>query len=49
MDEVVVAFVVSVAVALILIGLFTLKSVDNTRTCRMEAAAKGYNVKEICE
>lgn len=22
---------------------------ENTRACKMEAAAKGYNVKEICE
>ena len=32
----------------IMVGL-ALYSLESTRNCRMEAAAKGYNIKEICE
>jgi hypothetical protein len=48
MDE---AFIVGVVTLIIIacIGIFALQSIADTRACKMEAAAKGYNVKEICE
>jgi hypothetical protein len=48
MDEVV-AYIVAVAISVSLIVGFAAYSVESTRSCKMEAAAKGYNVKEICE
>lgn len=48
MDE---AFIAGVVTLIIIacIGLFAIQNVADTRACKMEAAAKGYNVKEICE
>ena len=48
MDDTILLFV-SMAVFLVLIVGLALHSLESTRNCRMEAAAKGYNVKEICE
>jgi hypothetical protein len=49
MDNEVIAYIVAVAIAVICIIGVGAYSVENTRACKMEAAAKGYNVKEICE
>lgn len=35
--------------ALVLTVGLAFYSLESTRDCRMEAASKGYNVKEICE
>lgn len=48
MDE---AFIAGIVTLIIIgcIGLFALTAIEDTRKCKMEAASKGYNVKEICE
>jgi uncharacterized membrane protein len=48
MDDIILIVVSIVVFFVIMVGL-ALYSLESTRNCRMEAAAKGYNVKEICE
>lgn len=48
MDDTILIFA-SITVFLVLTVGLAFYSLESTRDCRMEAAAKGYNVKEICE
>jgi hypothetical protein len=48
MDDHIILLVSIVVFFAIMVGL-ALYSSESTRKCRMEAAAKGYDVREICE
>ena len=49
MDNGFIVMIVCATIFMLCLAGFELYSVENIRTCKMEAAAKGYNVKEICE